>query len=178
MNYKYLKESNKEEIVNLFKSTFSASEGENEGDLIGDLVSNLSSVIDDKEIICFGAYEGEKLIGSIFFTRLNFNQDIQIYMLAPVAISSNHQGDGVGQALINHGLIELNKRLVSVVITYGDPAFYSKVGFQSLSEDVIKAPLKLSTPEGWLGQSLSGENIPVINKRPRCVKEFNDPAYW
>jgi predicted N-acetyltransferase YhbS len=99
-------------------------------------------------------------------------------MLAPVAVSTEHQGKGVGQALINYGLNELKNRSVAVAVTYGDPSFYSKVGFRALSENVIQAPLKLSMPEGWLGQSLTGEQIPTINERPKCVKEFNKPVYW
>ncbi len=99
-------------------------------------------------------------------------------MLAPVAVDTEHQGKGVGQTLINYGLNELKNRSVSVAITYGDPSFYSKVGFRTLSENVIQAPMNLSMPEGWLGQSLMGEPIPTIKERPKCVKEFNDPAYW
>lgn len=99
-------------------------------------------------------------------------------MLAPVAVHSKHQGKGIGKALINYGLEEMKNLSVAVVVTYGDPSFYSKVGFQPLSESIIQAPLKLSMPEGWLGQSLSEELIPTIDKRPTCVNEFNDPVYW
>ncbi|MGB5307778.1 MAG: N-acetyltransferase [Arenicellales bacterium] len=178
MNHKILDKNSQEEVTSLFTSVFTASEGEKEGRLIGHLASELSSGIDDEEIICFGAYEEESIIGAIFFTRLRLNQALQAYMLAPVAVSTKHQGKGVGQALIKYGLNELKKRSVAVVITYGDPSFYSKVGFQALSENIIQAPLKLSLPEGWLGQSLTEQPIPTINERPRCVKEFNDPVYW
>jgi predicted N-acetyltransferase YhbS len=178
MNHKILDKNSQEEVTSLFTSVFTASEGEKEGRLIGHLASELSSGIDDEEIICFGAYEEESIIGAIFFTRLRFNQALQAYMLAPVAVSTKHQGKGVGQALIKYGLNELKKRSVAVVITYGDPSFYSKVGFQALSENIIQAPLKLSLPEGWLGQSLTEQPIPTINERPRCVKEFNNPVYW
>lgn len=99
-------------------------------------------------------------------------------MLAPVAVSTEHQRKDIGQALINYGLNELKKRSVNVVVTYGDPSFYSKVGFHVLSENVIQAPLSVSMPFGWLGQSLAGEPIPTIIERPVCVKEFNDPVYW
>jgi predicted N-acetyltransferase YhbS len=178
MNYKILDKNSKEEVAGLFTTVFSASEGEKEGKLIGSLAAELSSSTDNKEIICIGAYKDESIIGAIFFTRLRFNESINVYMLAPVAVSTTHQGIGVGQALINYGLQELQSRSVSVVITYGDPSFYSKVGFQALSEAVIQAPLKLSMPEGWLGQSLTEEPILTINERPICVKEFNDPIYW
>jgi len=178
MNYQTLDKSKQKEVTALFTSVFTSSEGEKEGLLIGNLSLKLASSIDNEETICFGAYENESLIGSIFFTRLKFNSPIQVYMLAPVAVSTENQGKGIGQALINYGLNELKKRSVDVAVTYGDPSFYSKVGFQALSENIIKAPLKLSMPFGWLGQSLTGEPIPTINERPVCVKEFNDPVYW
>ncbi len=177
-NYQIVDKSKRREVTSLFTSVFTSSEGKKEGELIGQLSSVLASSIDNQEIICFGAYESESLVGSIFFTRLRFKQPIQIHMLAPVAVSTEDQGKGIGQALINYGLNELKKRSVSVVVTYGDPSFYSKVGFQSLSEKFIQAPQKLSIPFGWLGQSLNAGPIPAINERPACVKEFNDPVYW
>jgi len=176
--FKILDKNNKEELGSLFKSVFSSSEGEKEGELIGNLASELSSRADNQEIICFGAYKEKAIIGAIFFTRLKFNDPTQIYMLSPVAVSTNHQGKGIGQALIKYGLNELKNRSVSIAITYGDPSFYTKIGFQSLSENVIQPPLKLSMPEGWLAQSLTGEPINTINGHPTCVEEFNDPAYW
>jgi len=178
MIYRAIDNNSKDEVTSLFASVFTSSEGEEEGRLIGNLVSSLSSGIDNQEILCFGAYEEEAIIGAIFFTRLYFNQDVKVYMLSPVAVGTERQGKGVGKALINYGLNELKNRSVAVVITYGDPSFYSKAGFRSLSENIIQAPLKLSMPEGWLGQSLTGEPIQTINGRPTCVKEFIDPAYW
>ena len=178
MKYQTLDISTQKEVTELFTSVFTSSEGEKEGRLIGNLSSELASSINNEEIICFGVYKNESLIGSIFFTRLKFNTPIQVYMLAPVAVSTENQGKGIGQALINYGLNELKKRSISVVITYGDPSFYSKVGFQALPEKVIQAPLALSMPFGWLGQSLTEEPIPTIIERPVCVKEFDDPVYW
>jgi predicted N-acetyltransferase YhbS len=103
---------------------------------------------------------------------------IMIYMLAPVAVSTQYQGQGVGQVLIKYGVGELKQRAVSVVITCGDPSFYSKVGFQSLSIKPIQAPLALSMPEGWLGLSLIQAPTPTLSERPTCVEAFNNPAYW
>jgi predicted N-acetyltransferase YhbS len=178
MDYKILDKNNKEEVRSLFTSVFSSSEGEKEGELIGNLAFELSSRADNQEVICIGAYEEESIIGAIFFTRLSFDEPVMVYMLAPVAVSTKNQGQGVGQALIKRGLNELKNRSVAVAITYGDPSFYSKVGFQALSINTIQTPLKLSMPEGWLGQSLTEKPIPTISERPTCVKEFNDPVYW
>ncbi|MET0027401.1 MAG: N-acetyltransferase [Candidatus Thiodiazotropha sp.] len=178
MIHRILDKSKQQKVAELFTSAFTVSEGEKEGKLIGDLSSQLASKIDNNEIICFGTFENETLIGCIFFSRLHFSERIRMYLLAPVAVSADHQGVGFGQSLINYGLNELKRRRVDVVVTYGDPAFYSKVGFQALSETVIQAPLELSMPFGWLGQSLTGKRIPSIHGRPTCVDAFNDPVYW
>ena len=178
MNLQTQSSSNEVEITQLFTTVFSNSEGEDEGKLIGDLARKLSKGIDQQNIFCFAAYEEGTITGVIFFSRLDFNKKIEVFMLAPVAVSTDHQGQGIGQALINYGLQELKSRSVDVAITYGDPTFYSKIGFSPLSEEVIQAPLKLSMPEGWLGQSLKNSQIPKLSECPICVKEFNNPVYW
>ena len=178
MNHNFIDSRSTKEVSELFTSVFTSSEGEEEGKLIGKLVSELAPNIDNRDIFCFGAYIQELLVGSIFLTRLRFEGSLSVYMLAPVAVRTEYQGKGIGQSLIKYGLDEMKNLSVSVAVTYGDPSYYSKVGFQALSESVIQAPLKLSMPEGWLGCSLTGEKIPVINERPTCVKEFNDPIYW
>ena len=178
MKYTILDKNNQEEVAQLFTSVFSSSEGEEEGRLIGGLSLELCSNTDNEEIVCIGAYDDKSLVGAIFFTRLRFNDPILVYMLAPVAVSTRHQGKGLGQSLIKYGMNEMKNRSVVVVVTYGDPSFYSKLGFQTLSTDIIQAPLNLSMPGGWLGQSLTEDPIPSIIDRPTCVKEFNDPVYW
>lgn len=178
MKFEMLDKKQESQVAGLFTSVFLASEGEREAQLVGGLASELSFIIDNDEVMCFGTYENERLIACIFFTRLRFSEPALVYMLAPVAVRTEYQGKGVGQALISFGLEELKSRSVDVAITYGDPAFYSRVGFEPLSERVIQSPLELSMPIGWLGQSLTGDPILTINERPTCVGPFNDPVYW
>lgn len=178
MHHQVIDRNREQEAAELFTAVFTSSEGAREGKLIGGLVAGLASHADNEEIIGFGSCENGTLIACIFFTRLRFEEPLRVYMLAPVAVSTQHQGKGVGQALIRHGLEELKCRCVDVAVTYGDPAFYTRVGFEALTETLIQAPLPLSMPEGWLGQSLTGAPIPCIEGRPTCVAQFNDPAFW
>lgn len=178
IHFSSLDKHHKTDVTALFTSVFTASEGPKEGELVGGLASQLCASIDHHAIIGIGAYHGDTIVGAIFLTILTFNQPIQVYMLAPVAISTPHQQKGIGQALIKAGLKALKKRDVTVVVTYGDPAYYAKVGFQVLPEAVIQAPQKLSMPQGWLGQSLTSAPIPAISGQPSCVAAFNDPVYW
>lgn len=55
---------------------------------------------------------------------------------------------------------------VELIFTYGDPNYYSKVGFKPASQQVAKAPFESSYPEGWLGLSLTGA---AINRLPGSV---------
>jgi len=165
-------------IEDLFISVFSSSEGETEGALIGGLVRNLLATTDGGDLYSFVAVDGETIIGALFFSRLTFQEATEVFLLAPVAVRTDYQGKGTGQALIHHGVRELKKRGIQAAVTYGDPAFYSKVGFQPLSQETIEAPLPLSQPEGWLGQSLTEESLAPIPGRPSCVQAFDDPAYW
>jgi putative acetyltransferase len=178
MNHQSLSADQESEITSLFKNVFTDSEGNDEGNLIGSLVEKLSKIIDNESTICYGTFFENELIASIFFTKLFNPENISIYMLAPVAVSTSHQGKGIGQSLIKYGLQELKERSSHVAVTYGDPAFYSKVGFEPLSENLIQAPLKMSIPEGWLGLSLTSKSIPAISSKPTCVEAFNDPTYW
>jgi predicted N-acetyltransferase YhbS len=165
-------------IENLFVSVFTDSEGKQEGTLIGKLVKDLLTSTNKRDLYGFIAIRKEQIVGAIFFSRLSFERDIEAFILSPVAVHTDYQGMGIGQALITHGLQEMKKRAVMFVTTYGDPAFYSKVGFHHLSQDMIEAPFELSQPEGWLGQSLSDTSIDTALGHCSCVKAFNNPAYW
>ena len=74
----------------------------------------------------------------------------------------------MGQALITHGLEKLTEKGVDIVVTYGAPAFYAKVGFLPLSPETIPPPFDLSQPDGWLGPPLPRSPSPP--PRPLLVR--------
>ena len=165
-------------IKQLFTEVFSDAEGEPEGVLIGNLVADLINSTGPDDIFGFVATEQDQIIGSIFFTRLIFDVPIEAFILSPVAIRTNQQGKGVGQQLINYGIEQMRDMGVKLLFTYGDPSFYSKVGFRSITEEIAKAPLALSQLEGWLCQSLDGSETASIAGKSTCVTALNKPEYW
>ena len=169
---------NIEEIKQLFTKTFSDSEGQSEGLLIGDLAYDLLTSTDGHDLYCFVATENEQIIGSIIFSRLTFESEVNAFLLSPVAISTSYQGKGIGQKLIDFGLNTLKKNGIELAFTYGDPDFYSKVGFSIITEKLVTAPLKLTYPEGWQGQSLVSDEIEPITGNSFCVKALNQPGLW
>ena len=168
-----------EEIVALFASTFTASEGAEEGALIGDLARNLLDGTAPEDIFVFTAEEDGAIIGSIVFSRLTYAQDDRtVFVLAPVAVAADRQGMGVGQKLLAHGLHALRHSGVDIAMTYGDPDYYAKVGFMPVSEVDAPPPYKLNQPEGWLGQSLTDRPMTPLKGPSRCVAALNDPVFW
>lgn len=157
---------------------FADSEGAEEGAALGKLTEGLLNLHDEQSVLCFTANEVGMVVGSIIFSPLELEHGPLVYLLSPVAIDTAVQGQGIGQQLIRYGLESLTSRGVSMVVTYGDLAFYSKVGFEPITENIIEPPFPLSQPEGWLAQSLTGQALSPIEEKPRCVEPFRQPEYW
>lgn len=178
MRYSTAQPSDAAEIEWLFTKTFSDSEGQTEGEEIGRLARDLMSGTPDADLYCFVARENDQIVGAIFFSRIRFESALKAFILAPVAVHTDHQGKGIGKKLITFGLDILSRDGVELAITYGDPGFYTKVGFQRVTEADIPAPLTLQHPQGWLAQSLKGHELAPIRGTSSCAEALNKPDYW
>ena len=166
------------DIADLFKRTFSASEGEEEGELIYQLVKDLLTLPDDHSIVCYQAVEEGQCIAAVIFSKLTYSEVCSGLLLSPMAVTPDAQGKGVGQNLIRFAIEQLKEGPYPFVMTYGDPKFYSKVGFESVSEKQLAAPYRLSMPQGWLALSLDGKDLPMSTIKPQCVEPFHNPDIW
>ena len=168
-----------DQIIELFRDTFAASEGAEEGAVIGGLVRDLLDTTNRDALFAYSAREAGALAGCIIFTRLHFAEDTRVvYLLSPVAVQTGVQGQGVGQRLLRFGLDDLRAKGADVAVTYGDPNYYSKVGFQQVTEHEVPAPQPLNHPHGWLAQSLDGSPLAPLQGASRCVGALNKPEYW
>jgi putative acetyltransferase len=167
------------EIIRLFSDVFSDSEGQEEGERIGQLVSEMIETTDSNDLLGYVSILDEKIVACIFFSRLTLPSKRSAFILSPVAVASGQQRTGRGQKLINFGIQQLRSLGVELVFTYGDPDFYSKVGFAPLGEDVVKAPRALTYPHGWLAQALNDERIaPEAASAAKCVPALDKQEYW
>lgn len=79
------------------------------------------------------AERGDDVVGHILFSRL-FVEDggarFPALAFAPLAVDPDHQGTGVGSALIEdaHGRLQAQGEKLSVVL--GDPAYYGRFGYE------------------------------------------------
>lgn len=168
-----------DQIVQLFKDTFTASEGEEEGALIGDLAHDLLSKTPRDDIRVFTSQDGDVLRACAIFTRLRFERDQRkAFLLSPMAVASDCQGKGIGQRLLNHALRALQGEGADIAITYGDPGFYGRVGFVPVTTETVPAPLPLSMPQGWIAQSLTDAPLTPLAGPSVCVPALNRPEVW
>ncbi|WP_372122980.1 GNAT family N-acetyltransferase [Vibrio pomeroyi] len=170
-------------MTQLFTQTFTDSEGENEGKTVGKLANDLLTTTDSTKLLCFVAEDDSSesdstIVGAIIFTPLSFDDKTKAYLLSPVAVSTQVQKRGIGQKLINFGLETLKEQGVELAVTYGDPSYYSRVGFEQITVEQIPAPFKLSYPHGWLAQSLTGSEIKVTSEQSSCVEALARAEYW
>jgi putative acetyltransferase len=163
-------------IADLFRTVFTDSEGPAEGSLIGQLASDLMTTTAPADLDVFVAAAGGELVGATFITRMPAPDNPLIQLLAPVAVRTSHQRQGIGQTLIRFAIDTLRQRGTRILATYGDPAYYSKVGFQQVDPASLPPPRPLSLPHGWLAQSLDGN--PITAGPCSCVPAFDNPAFW
>ncbi|MDJ1009464.1 MAG: N-acetyltransferase [Paracoccaceae bacterium] len=167
------------EVVALQRSTFAASEGSEEGEVIGELTANLLATTPAEHVVSCSAAADDTPMANIVFSRLFFPDDPRcVFILGPVAVAPAHQRQGIGQALIGWGLTEIAQRGADVAVTYGDPAYYPKVGFEAVGTDTVPAPYKLKWAGGWMAQSLTTAPLTPFKGPSRPVPAFARPEYW
>jgi putative acetyltransferase len=98
------------------------------------------------------ADEDGTLVGHIAFSPVKFGGVSQNwYGLGPVAVTPARQRSGIGQALVRTGLARLKSTAATGCVVLGDPAFYTRFGFEARPQlTFVGAPAEyfLSLPFG------------------------------
>lgn len=166
-------------ITEHFRAVFTASEDEGEGNLVANLVQEMFATSPSGDLFAFMARGNGSLMGCLLFTRLHYPQDNRtVFILSPAAVQTRSQRQGIGQALITHSLNALRQHGADIAVTYGDPAYYGRTGFQQITENQAAAPQPLSHPHGWLAQSLTGAMLTPLRGPSHCVPALDNPVYW
>jgi predicted N-acetyltransferase YhbS len=124
-----------------------------------------------------------KLVGHILFTVARLqpgNQEVSVRILAPLAVSTDFQCEGIGGVLIKEGLKELAESGVDLVFVLGHPGYYPKFGFQTAGLLGLQAPYPIPSQhaDAWMVQELNTGVIGSIDGRVQCSKILNQPQHW
>lgn len=69
------------------------------------------------------------LIGHVAFSPVRIEGFAGWYGLGPVSVAPEHQGKGIGHAMIVAGLAWLRASAAKGCVVLGDPAYYARFGF-------------------------------------------------
>ena len=73
----------------------------------------------------------DEVVGHIAFSAASIGGTSSgWFLLGPVAVLPDHQGKGIGRALVETGLDALRSRGTRGCVLVGDPAFYGRFGFK------------------------------------------------
>lgn len=118
-------------------------------------------------VISLAAQEGRDIIGHALLSKME--APFRALGLAPVAVLPEHQGKGVGSALIDEGLREARLQGWEGAFVVGEPRYYARFGF-----DAAKAAGFTSPYAGpyFMALALQGTELPVTTGRVDYAPPF------
>jgi putative acetyltransferase len=111
---------------------------------------------DGDALVALVAEADGAVVGHILFSRLPIATArgvIEAAALAPLAVHPRRQRQGIGSALVRHGLENCRARDIPAVVVLGDPAYYGRFGFSAEQAQDMQTP--------W-----SGPNLMAIELTP------------
>jgi len=176
MNIRLAQETDLESILKVIETAFSDEENK----VIMNLVQELHQETTSPLIKSLVAEVDNQVIGCVSYSPIFLKSDSSIvgYILAPLAVSPEHQKQGVGSNLINAGIEMLTKDGVGVLMVYGDPAYYGRFGFKDEIGHSFVPPYTLQFPFGWTGMMLNDTPVPEQPIQFECVSALSKPDLW
>ena len=127
---------------------------------------------EDSGVLSLVALADNAVVGNVIFTMCGVDgRPESAALLAPLAVASDRQGQGVGTAVVHAGLQRLRESGVTYVFVLGDPAYYSRFGFER--EDGVAPPYPL--PEEWAG---AWQSLCLDGSKPDLRGKLSVPEPW
>jgi putative acetyltransferase len=157
--------------------------GPKQGPEIVELVNDLFEDETAQPLLSLVAATEEKLVGHILFTVVKLQPEpekISARILAPLAVSIDSQGQGIGSELIKVGLQQLADSGVDLVFVLGHPSYYPRCGFQTAGVLGFDAPhpIPAEHADAWMVQALKPGIIGRVNGTVQCSEVLNQPNHW
>jgi putative acetyltransferase len=118
-------------------------------------------------VISLAAEEGRDIIGHALLSKME--APFRALGLAPVAVLPEHQGKGVGSALIDEGLRQARLQGWEGVFVVGEPRYYARFGFDAAKAAGFTSPYAGSY---FMALALQGTELPVTTGRVDYAPPF------
>ena len=166
--------------VNAICMVIETAFSDEENTVIMNLVEELHQETTSPSIKSLVAEVDNQVIGYVSYSPIFLKSDSGIggYILAPLAVSPEHQKQGVSSNLINAGIDMLTENGVGAVLVYGDPDYYGRFGFNAEIGLSFVPPYSLQYPFGWTGIMLNDTPVPEQPIQFDCVAALSKPELW
>uniref|UniRef100_A0A061QZ00 Putative acetyltransferase n=1 Tax=Tetraselmis sp. GSL018 TaxID=582737 RepID=A0A061QZ00_9CHLO len=147
-----------------------------------DLVAALTGDRGARNVLSLVAeLEGNGVVGHVLFSLVGIEGQpgVVVYILCPMAVKPPYQRQGIGGKLVLAGFDRLQGRGADLVLVLGDPAYYSKHGFEpALPLGLVPPhPTSQSHPGAWSVKALSPATSPVPG-RVLVPPPLDAPELW
>jgi putative acetyltransferase len=122
------------------------------------------------------AEQDGRVVGHILFTPLiiqSTSNPAPALALAPLAVHPEYQNQGIGSALVRHGLNACQQLGHKIVIVQGIPAYYPRFGFTSASKKGLQEPFQVPS-EAFMALELVPGALDGVSGMVRYPPEFGD----
>lgn len=152
----------------------------NEREAVSKIACDLLLEKPDQRIVSLVAEVEDCVIGHIALSPVTFDSDMKSlgYILAPLAVSPDHQNLRVGTSLVEYGIRVVAEMGTCILFVYGDPRYYQRFGFQRDVADGLIPPYELQYPHGWQAMTMNGIRADVPPGRISCVASLRHPEMW
>lgn len=179
MKIRHSTESDSTAVGGVYTKAFGHEQGLEIAKLVNELLNDETA----KPSLSLVAETGVRLIGHILFTAARLQpeeQEVSVRILAPLGVSDDFQGEGVGSALVREGLRQLAESGVDLVFVLGHPGYYPKFGFQAAGVLGFEAPYPIPTEraDAWMVLELTAGVIDRIEGRVQCSGILDQPQHW
>lgn len=129
------------------------------------------------------AFDGDQPVGHILFTKArleNYEEQLSISILAPLAIVPEYQKKGIGGQLIRAGLEILKAQQVDLVFVLGHIDYYPRHGFKpALPQGFLPPyPTKKGLEDAWMVQALSDIRTEDFSGVVKPAEAMDKPEDW
>jgi putative acetyltransferase len=129
-----------DQIHELHRTAF---RGPNEADLV-DVIRATASFVPELSLV---AVTGDgSVLGHVLISQIDLQpgedgaRSRTVLALAPVAVLPQHQGRGIGSALVREALAVADERDEPMVVVLGAPSFYDRFGFTPAASHGLHGP--------------------------------------
>ncbi|MFG0262835.1 MAG: GNAT family N-acetyltransferase [Novipirellula sp. JB048] len=153
------------------------------------IVSLLEEMLDDstaEPVHSFVAESANEIVAHVLFTSVTIHANSQTddrvsaQILAPLAVTGERQGRGIGTQLVEAALQRLAETGVQLVFVLGYPKYYTRFGFLPAGVRGFQAPYPISEPnaDAWMVLELAANAVESFEGTVQSCEALSDRKYW